>query len=52
MSFLFASQVREQAKSAAAKIRNDVKQERERQLLKLAKQVEVCFLTLPYFQVH
>ncbi|PVD26888.1 hypothetical protein C0Q70_12036 [Pomacea canaliculata] len=33
-------QVREQAKSAAAKIRNDVKQERERQLLKLAKQVE------------
>lgn len=33
-------QVREQAKNAAAKIRNDVRQERKRQLIKLAHEIE------------
>jgi hypothetical protein len=38
---LLCFQVREQSKNAAAKIRNDVQQERKRQLVKLAKEIEV-----------
>jgi hypothetical protein len=34
-------QVRQQAKDNAAKIRNNVKAEKKRQLLKLSKQIEV-----------